>query len=91
MTEYANAQHAFDSPLLPTTPMVSTNAQTVRHFRIREEPVGQLLNADTGAPFTYADPCVERNPHVGYDADAAKAAHDYVGKFLATVFETRRD
>ena len=91
LIEYVNAQHSFDSPLLPSRPIVSANAQTVRHCRIREEPVGQLINADSGAPFTYADACVERNPHVGYDAEAAKAAHDYVGTFLATLFATRRE
>ncbi len=91
LIEYAGAQHSFDSPLGSTTPTVSNNAQTVRNCRIREEPVGQLINAVSGAPFTYADACVERNPHVGYDPDAAQAAHRYVGTFLATLFGFRKD
>src|SRR3954453_21709443 len=70
ITEYPNAQHAFDSPLLPTTPMVAKDAQTVRNCPLREEPRGVLINAKTGEAFTYADPCVERNPHVGFDPDA---------------------
>jgi dienelactone hydrolase len=89
LIEYQGAQHSFDSPLTPTTPTVSKNAQTVRNCRIREEPVGQLVNAATGAPFTYADPCVERNPHVGYDPVATKAAQRYVGEFLRTLFQMK--
>ena len=89
LIEYPGAQHSFDSPLGPTTPTVSANAQTVRNCRIREEPVGQLINTVSGAPFTYADPCVERNPHVGYDPDAAQAAHRYVGEFLTNLFRLK--
>ena len=89
LIEYAGAQHSFDSPLGSTTPTVSKNAQTVRNCRIREEPVGQLINAVSGAPFTYADPCVQRDPHVGYDPLAAEAAHRYVGEFLATLCQLR--
>lgn len=91
LIEYPGAQHGFDSPLAPTTPTVSTNAQTVRNCRIREEPVGQLINAVSGAPFTYADPCVERNPHVGYDPKASEAAHRYVGEFLASLFDLKKN
>ena len=91
LIEYAGAQHSFDSPLGPTTPTVSANAQTVRNCRIREEPVGQLINAVSGASFTYADSCVERNPHVGYDPDAAHAAHRYVGEFLVTLFRLKKE
>ena len=91
LIDYPGAQHSFDSPLGSTTPTVSLNAQTVRNCRIREEPVGQLINAVSGAPFSYADPCVERNPHVGYDPDAAQAAHKYVGAFLATLFGLKKE
>lgn len=89
--EYPGAQHSFGSPLGSTTPTVSANAQTVRNCRIREEPVGLLINAVSGAPFTYADPCVQRNPHVGYDPDAAQAAHRHVGDFLAALFRFKKD
>jgi dienelactone hydrolase len=87
MIQYAGAQHSFDSPLGSTVPTVSKNAQTVRNCRIREEPVGKLINAVSGAPFTYADPCVERDPHVGYDPNASQAAHRYVGEFLEVLFQ----
>jgi dienelactone hydrolase len=64
LTEYPNAQHAFDIPLLPPTVVVS-GGQTVRHCVIREEPTGVLINASTGIPFTYNDTCVELGPHIG--------------------------
>ncbi len=89
LIDYPGAQHSFDSPLGSTTPTVSKNAQTVRNCRIREEPVGQLINAVSGAPFTYADPCVQRDPHVGYDPVAADAAHRTIGEFLKQLFELK--
>ena len=91
LIEYSGAPHSFDSPLGSTTPTVSQNAQTVRHCRISEEPTGQLINAVSGIPFTYADSCVERNPHVGYEPDAAQAAHRYVGAFLGSLFALKKD
>jgi len=73
LTEYPNAQHAFDNPLGSLTPSVLKSAQTVRRCTIREEPQGQLINAVTGQPFSYKDSCVERDPHVGYDPAATQA------------------
>jgi dienelactone hydrolase len=68
LTEYPNASHAFDNPLGSPTPIVAKGAQTVRNCRIAEEPKGVLINVATKAPFTYKDACVERDPHVNYDA-----------------------
>jgi dienelactone hydrolase len=87
VTEYPNAQHAFDTPLLSLTPIVVKNAQTVRRCRIREEPQGQLINAETKQPFTYKDPCVELDPHVAYDPAATQAAKAAVKDLLRTVFK----
>ena len=75
LTEYPNAQHAFDVPLLPRLPTVVKDAQTVRRCRIEEEPLGRLQNLDTSRPFGFTDSCVERDPHVGYDPVATAAAH----------------
>jgi hypothetical protein len=87
LTEYPNAHHAFDSPLLPTTPRVAKNAQTVRRCIIREEATAKLVNTTTGAPFAYTDACVERDPHVGHDAAATEAALQSVRNFLKLVFK----
>jgi len=87
ITEYPNAQHAFDSPLLPTTPIVAKDAQTVRNCTLREEPSGVLINAESGQVFSYADPCVERNPHVGFDPEATSHARATVSTILKSVFK----
>jgi dienelactone hydrolase len=86
LTEYPNAPHGFDNPLGSPTPTVARNSQTVRHCVIREEPMGQLVNAATRQPFTYKDPCVERGPHVGHDAAATRAAQQSVKELLRSVF-----
>jgi dienelactone hydrolase len=87
LTEYPNAAHAFDSPLLSPTPVVLKNGQTVRNCRIREDDAGQLINAASGRQFTYKDGCVELGPHIGYDAAATEAARRSVREFLQTTFK----
>ena len=87
VTEYPNAPHAFDSPLLPNHPIVAKDAQTVRNCAIREQPVGSLINAGSGQPFTYSDPCVERDPHVGFDPQATSQARSAVATILKATFK----
>lgn len=87
LTEYPNASHSFDNPLGPVPPAVVANAQTSRHCVIREEHIGLLINAQTSEPFTFKDPCVELNPHVGFDATATEAAKTSVKEFLKMVFK----
>jgi dienelactone hydrolase len=84
LTEYPNAPHSFDNPLGSNPPALAKNSQSVRHCVIREEPVGQLINAQTHAAFTYEDPCVERGPHIGHDPEATQAARKAVAEFLRT-------
>jgi len=86
-TEYPNASHAFDVPLGSLKPAVMQGGQTVRNCTIREEPVGQLINAATKVPFTYKDPCVELGPHLGYDPAATQSAKQTIKKFLNAVFK----
>lgn len=87
LTEYPTASHAFDNPLGPVPAAVVAGGQSVRRCLIREEPKGLLIDASTREPFTYKDPCVELNPHVGYDAAATDAAKISVKAFLGTVFK----
>ena len=83
LTEYPTAPHAFDNPFNSQPPSIpNPNFQTVRHCSIREETMGNLINVVTKQPFTYADPCVERGPHTGYDSTAARMAHQVVGDFI---------
>src|SRR5215472_2716001 len=87
LTVYPSASHAFDNPLGAVPPAEVKGGQTVRHCSIREEPEGLLINASSRQPFSYKDPCVELNPHVGYDAAATAAAKKSVEEFVATVFK----
>lgn len=87
-TEYPDSEHAFDLGLLGiSSRVVSANAQTVRHCHIRESEGGVLMNADTEAPFSYKDACVELNPHVGGNPATAEQARKAVSDFLAALFK----
>ncbi len=87
LATYEGAPHGFDAPLGPVPPAVAEGAQTVRRCMIREDAPGRLLDTATGQPFTYADPCVELGPHVGYDAAATRAAHEAVRAQLNALFK----
>src|SRR5262249_785323 len=86
VTQHPNPPPAFDIPLRAET-LADTGGQTVRHCVIREEPAGLLIDASTKQPFTYKDPCVELNPHVGFDPAATDAAKISVKQFLKTAFK----
>jgi dienelactone hydrolase len=85
MTEYPDTWHAYDSPLLPLTPTVAQNAQTT-HCVLKEEPTGTILNVATQKPFSLADACVGRNPHIAYSASSTHATEEAVKTLLRTVF-----
>ena len=85
LTEYPNAAHSFDNPLFPLA--VVAGGQSVRGCAIREEPMGKLINAVTKQAFTYKDPCVQLDPHSGYDAAASAAARVAVRSFLKSLFK----
>ena len=87
LTEYPNAQHGFDNPLAAGPKVVAKDNQTVRNCTLRERAGGVIVNTSTGQPFTYADACVERNPHVGHDPEATAAAKIAVKEFLRGVFK----
>lgn len=86
LTVFPDAQHVFDNPIGPDKPTTVEGGQTVRGCMIREEQNGQLVNAATGAAFTYADPCVERGPHVGSNAAARSGALQAVKENLVQAF-----
>ncbi len=86
MTEYPDTWHAYDSPLLPSTPVTVANGQTT-HCVLKEDPVGTIVNTATQKPFTNADACVGRNPHIAYSASSTHATEDAVKALLRTVFK----
>jgi dienelactone hydrolase len=88
LTEYPDSAHGFDAGLLGvSTVNVSVNAQTARHCHIREGEGGVLINADTQAPFSYKDACIELNPHVGGNPATAEQARKAVSDFLQALFK----
>jgi dienelactone hydrolase len=82
LTEFPDAHHAFDNPVLKEGPQLAPDSQTTRRCTLKEEPAGTVINAVTKQPFTMEDPCVERGPHVGYNAAATAAATQAVKEFL---------
>ncbi len=86
MITFPNTWHAFDFPNFPQTPTIAQNAQTTL-CALKEEPLGTMLNTETQKPFTYADACVGRDPHVAYSAASTRATEDAVKALLKTVFK----
>ena len=86
ITEYPDAPHGFDTPF-SNTPVVATGAQTVRNCTLKEREPGELINVATSAPFTYADACVAKDPHVGGNAAAREAAYGAVKDLLRVTFK----
>ena len=88
LTEYPDSQHGFDAGLLGSgTISVSANAQTARNCHLKEGEGGVLVNADTQAPFSYKDACIELNPHVGGNPATALEARKAVSDFLQALFK----
>jgi dienelactone hydrolase len=86
LTEYPEADHAYDSTALPPR-IQNPQAQTTRNCTLREGDNGEVLNAKTGAIYTLADSCVERGPHVGFNQAAYQATVKAVREFLAATFK----
>jgi dienelactone hydrolase len=86
LTEFPGVGHLFDNPAAPKGPK-RVNIQTMRSCDAREGSPGMLVNAATGQPFTWKDPCVEADTHIGYDEAAMSATHAAVKDFLRKVFK----
>jgi dienelactone hydrolase len=86
MTEFPDTWHAYDGLQLPATPIVAQNSQTT-HCVLKEEPLGTIINIETHMPFSYADRCLGRNPHVAYSATSTRATEDAVKSLLLSVFK----
>ena len=86
MTEYPDTWHAFDYPSLSSSPTVVHFGQTTNCV-LMEETAGTIVNTATNKPFTYADDCVGRNPHVAYSPKATHATEEAVRLLLKKVFK----
>ena len=87
LTEFPDAYHSYDNPLGNKTPTISKGAQSLRACKLKEEPLGTLINAESGERFTLTDPCVQADAHTGYNEPAANATRKAVKEFVRTVFE----
>jgi dienelactone hydrolase len=84
MTVYPGALHQFDNvsnPALVTYPDDLTSRNCMR----REENF-QLINIETGQPFSFQDDCIEHGPSTQYNDAAATAAQEAVRSLLEEVF-----
>ncbi len=88
MMEFPETQHAYDYPLFSTTPTIVQNGQTL-HCSLVEGPIGAIINTETLKPFTFADACVGRNPHVAYSPTATHATERAVKDVLSAQFKLR--
>lgn len=86
LTEYPDAQHVFDNPLLKETPVAFPTWQTIRRCTLEETLPGHIINAETKQPFTYMDTCVEYGPHIAYSPGALNAATKAVVDFVRATF-----
>jgi dienelactone hydrolase len=85
LTELADAHHAYDNPAIPVPTVFAAN-QTTRNCTLKEGNNGSVLNVKTGKLYDLADACVEKGPHVGYNAAAHQATLAGVREFLKMVF-----
>jgi dienelactone hydrolase len=89
LTEFPNAHHVFDNPLLKEVPVAFSTWQTTRGCTLQEESPGRIINATTKQPFTWADPCVEYGPHIAYNPAALNAATQAVKEFFRATFSLK--
>jgi dienelactone hydrolase len=87
LTEYPGAHHSYDNPLGNKTPSISKGAQSLRACKLKEEPLGTIINAESGERFTWKDPCLKADAHTGYNEAAANATRTAVKDFVRTVFK----
>lgn len=85
---YADGQHGFDYPL-PFATRVSQGAQSVRRCRIEEQQPGELINRETGQPFSFQDSCVNTAPHVGANLAAGALARSDALREICAVLGCR--
>ena len=87
LIEYPDAHHGYDNPLANKTPTVAKGSQSTRACTLKEEPLGTIINVATGQPFSYKDPCIQTDPHTGYNEAAANATRKAVKEQVRAAFK----
>jgi dienelactone hydrolase len=85
LTVYPEASHNFDAQTLPAEQKVP-QGQTNRGCKLHENAEG-LIVTDSGEPFTWSHPCVERAPTIGHNPAARAAAQTAVREFVMAVLK----
>ena len=65
LSEYPEAQHAFDNPAYSPSRFLP-DAVSTSNCSFKELVEGEIENAETGATFGWSDPCIKRGATVGY-------------------------
>jgi dienelactone hydrolase len=87
--EYPLTYHAFDNPRLPAA-FRNHHALNPSRCFYAERTRGEVVNAETGQPLTYHDPCWGRGVTVGYEPRAYADALASVKAFLKTAIAAGR-
>jgi dienelactone hydrolase len=83
ITEYAGASHGFDRPSAGS-PRRYPREQNASRCAWEERPEGQIVNRDTGQPFSLDDACVFRGGTIGPDPAAYEKALSAVRALVGT-------
>jgi dienelactone hydrolase len=89
LTEYPGASHAYDDTSLKVR-LNLPQAMSLRKCSVAEGEVGQIMNSQTGKPFTPGDPCIEFGVSLQYDEAATAGTREAVKGVLASVFATEK-
>lgn len=84
--EYDGAHHVFDYKKL-VKPVVMKQASTTRNCVLAETQNGIIVNAQSGKPFSYSDPCVEYGPTIAYNEKAYNQVKQQVTQLVSGVFQ----
>ena len=71
---YLTTIHSFDNPLGNKPRSISKGGISFRACKLKEEPLGTIINGESSQRFTWKDPCLQRDAHTGYNEAAATAA-----------------
>ena len=86
LTVYEGARHVFDNPLNPDVLEVP-EAAISNHCRRAEVEPGEIINLDTGKPFSWNDSGVTRGATVGHNPKAREEAIKSVQQFFRKLWQ----
>jgi dienelactone hydrolase len=88
LTEYPGAIHAYDNPAFKVR-MNFPKALSPRKCSLVEGEGGQIMNSQTGKPYTPEDPCVESGVSLQYDEAATASTREAVKGVLTSAFSAK--